>query len=134
MSEFLTSTTEQQSPSVSPEPAALPTDSAALRAELAELLRRDLLSRFTTAGPRDHMLVETVAGLAADLAHLTKMLRPGCDSRVPPLLLGGIERVARGLCILGTDRIAGTHAETILSAAIAIEGAALALMPAAGNA
>lgn len=134
MSESLITVPEPQSPSVSPEPAALPTDGAALRADLAELLRRDLLRRFTSAGPRDHMLIETVAGLAADLAHLTRMLRPGCDGRVAPLLLGGIERVARGLHVLGTDRIADTFAERILRDAIKIEGEALALMPVAGNA
>ena len=115
-----------------PEFPAQHTSSAALRAEVAEILARDLLSRFTSAGPRERVLVDTVAEVAADLAHLTKMWRPGCDSRIAPLLLGGIDRVARGLHLLGTDRIADTFAERILVDAIAIEGAVLASMPAQG--
>src|ERR1700678_3062112 len=92
--------------------------SAALRAEVAVLLERDLYRRFERAGPRERVLIEIVAVLAADLAHLCKMFGPDCDARVLPLLLGGINRVSRGLCLLGTEHIAGTFAERILTDAI----------------
>jgi len=135
MSASLNTTTEPQTLVAPPEPdCAPPTDGAALRAELAELLERNLLRRFTSAGPRDRVLISTIAGLTADLAHLTKLLRPGCDPRVPPLLLGGITRVASRLNAFGTRRIAGTGAELILQNAIEVEGLARTLMPAAGNA
>jgi hypothetical protein len=119
---------------VPPEFPALRPSGAALRAEVAEILERDLLLRFTSAGPCERVLIETVATLAADLAHLTRMFAPGCDPRIGPLLLGGIKRVTRGLHMLGTDRIADTFAERILIQAIAIEGAVLANMPPAGTA
>jgi hypothetical protein len=114
-------------------PAAAPSG-AALRAELAALLGADLLRRFTSVGPRGRTLIPLVAELAASVAHLTKMWHPGCDPRVPPLLLGGIERLVKGLCLLGTDRVAGTFAERILRDALAIESAVLASMPAVGSA
>jgi hypothetical protein len=129
-----TSATDPRPPVAPPEPTAPPADGAALRAELAALLESDLLRRFTSAGPRERVLIEIVATLAADLAHLSKMFAPGCDSRIAPLLLGGIERVARGLCMLGTDRIADTFAERILFDAIAIQDDALASVPVAGTA
>ena len=107
---------------------------AELRAELAALIKRDLLRRFERAAPKDRIAIETAARLAADLAHLTKLFGPGCDPEVAPLLLGGIKRLAEWLCRLGTDRIADTFAERILRDAIAIEDDALASIPAAGAA
>ena len=106
----------------------------ALRRELAELLEADLLHRFASAGPRERALIETVAELGAGLAHLTRMLCPGCDPRVAHFLFAHVDRVTRGLQMLGTDRIAGTFAEQILIAAMEREGVALALLPAAGRA
>ena len=134
------STTERIAIAIEPQPAALPalpaeaSPGARLRAELAELLARDLLRRFTNADARERALIPLVAELAASVAHLTKMWHPGCDLRVPPLLLGGIERLVKGLCLLGTDRVADTFAERILRDALAIESAVLASMPAVGSA
>ncbi len=123
----------QPAPALHEFPALRPTG-AALRAEVAEILERDLLTRVPTPTPRERAAIEMTARLAADLAHMRVMFAPGCDPRIPPLLLGGIERVARFLHALGTDRIADTFAEGILADAIAIEAAVLASMPAAGTA
>jgi hypothetical protein len=116
-----------------PPPATTPTG-AELRAELARLIEEDLLLRCKRAAPKDRVAIETTARLAADTAHLTILLRPGCDPEVAPLLLGGIKRLADWLWRLGTDRIADTIAERILRDAIAIEDAALASIPPVGTA
>jgi hypothetical protein len=127
-------TTAIAEPQSAPPPPPEPTG-AELRAEVAAILERDLLRRFTSAGPRERKLIETIAELAADLAHLTRMAKDAdCDPRVASILIGGINRVARGLHMLGTDRIGGTFAEQILVAALAIEPATLAAMPAEGTA
>jgi hypothetical protein len=120
---------QQTTPPIAPEQSG-----AELRAELAELLERDLLRRFTNASPRERTVIETVATIAANLAQLTKSFGPDCDERIAPLLLRGINTVAAGLHYLGTDRIADTFAERILAAALAIEDDAMASLPPAGTA
>ena len=122
-----------------PEPIAPPIadaapSGAALRAELAALIQADLLGRISPADDAERDVIVAVSEVAAGLAHLTKMLVPGCDPFVAPLLLGGITRTVRGLCLLGTDRIAGSAAEEILTSALAVEGAALASIAPAGTA
>ena len=116
-------------PHIAPAPP-LPPSGQSLRARLAEIIETDLL-RFAPDAPE---IVAAIATVAADLAHLTKMFEPGCDPRIAPLLLAGIATLARGLALLGTARIAGSFAERMLIAAMAVERIALATMPAAGTA
>ncbi|WP_428487213.1 hypothetical protein [Rhodopila sp.] len=97
---------------------------AEIRDEMAVIIERNLLSRFARAAPKDRIAIEVTARLAEHVSYSTRQIRGrGCNELDAEQHISGTQTLLNGLHGLGTDRIAGTMAETIAIDALQVSAA-----------